>query len=170
MIVAETERLLISKFTIEDAPFYLELVNTPNWLKYIGDRNIKTLEDAEDRIKTTILTSYETLGYGAYKLQLKDDNLIIIGSCGLYKRAIFDYADIGFAMLPAYEGKGYGYESSVEMLRLAEHVFNQKKVGAITLPTNKPSIKLLEILGLKHQKTAVFFDDDEELMLFAKTF
>ena len=153
--------------TIEDAPFYMELVNTPSWIKYIGDRNIKTIEDAEDRIKTTILTSYEEHGYGVYKLQLKDSNLKTIGSCGLYKREQFEHADIGFAMLPGYSGKGYGYESSVEILKLAAHVFNQKKVLAITLPTNKPSIKLLEKLGLTNQKTAVFFEDDEELMLFA---
>ena len=170
MIVAETKRLIISKFTIEDAPFYLELVNTPNWIKYIGDREIYTIDAAKKRLEESVVKSYIDNDYGAYKLQLKDQDLTTIGSCGLYKRDFFDHADIGFAMLPQYENHGYGYESSVEILRLAENEFKQEKVLAITLPINKPSIKLLEKLGLVFEKKINPFDDDEELLLFAKTF
>jgi len=170
MIVAETKRLVISEFTINDASFYLDLVNTPNWIKYIGDRGIHSIEDAKKRIEESVLSSYVENEYGAYKLQLKDSNLKTIGSCGLYKRDYLDHADIGFAMIPEYENKGFGYESSIEILKLAENDFKQEKVFAITLPTNKPSIKLLEKLGLSYEKTIIPFDDDEELLLFAKTF
>ncbi len=170
MIVAETKRLVISEFTSNDAPFYLDLVNTPNWIKYIGDREIHAIEDAKKRIEESILTSYIENGFGAYKLQLRDANLKTIGSCGLYKRDHFDHADIGFAMLPEYENQGFGYESSIEILKLAEKDFKQEKVLAITLPTNIASIKLLEKLGLSFEKMVIPFDDDEELLLFAKTF
>jgi len=168
MIVARSERLVISKFDIEDAPFYLELVNTPNWIKYIGDRGIKNLEDARTKIQESIITSYDTNGYGAYKLQLLTENLKTIGSCGLYKRDYLDDPDIGFAMLPDYEGQGFGYESSFEILKLAKDKFSLKRIGAITLPENQASVGLLKKLGLNYEKTIVPFDDDEELWLFAK--
>ncbi|MBT8303909.1 MAG: GNAT family N-acetyltransferase [Bacteroidia bacterium] len=168
MVIAQTRRLVISKMSLDDAPFYLELVNSPKWLKYIGDRGIKTLEDSKKRIKDSVLTSYDTNGYGAYKLLLKTENNQLIGSCGLYKREYLDYPDIGFAMLPEYEGKGYGYESSLELLRIAKDEFNINRIGAITLPTNQSSIGLLKKLGLVYEKTVIPFDDGEELFLFAK--
>ena len=170
MIVAETERLLLSKFTLDDAPFFLELVNTPNWIKYIGERNIKTVEQAEDAIKKGHLKSYATHGFGFYTLQLKSEQNNTIGTCGLIKRDTLDHADIGFAMLPKYEGKGFGFESSMAVLKLAKEQFELKKVLAITLPTNQNSIKLIEKIGLSYEKRVKPFEDDEELLLFAKTF
>ena len=168
MNVAETQRLLISKFTLNDASFFLELVNTPNWLKYIGDRNTKTKQDAEKRIEEGHLSSYKEYGFGFYKLLLKDENRKPIGCCGLIKRDTLDHVDIGFAMLPEYEGKGYGYEASIEIMRLAKHKFILDKLVAITNPDNQNSIKLLEKLGFKFEKKVKPFDDDKELLLFAK--
>ncbi|MBQ0787367.1 MAG: GNAT family N-acetyltransferase, partial [Oceanihabitans sp.] len=89
--------------------------------------------------------------------------------CGLIKRDTLEHVDIGFAMLPENEGKGYGYESSVAVLKLAKEVFKLQTIVAITLPTNAPSIKLIEKLGLTYQKRVKPFDTDEELLLFAKT-
>lgn len=168
MIVAETNRLIISKFTIEDAPFFKELVNTPNWLKYIGDRNIKTIEDAKKRIEDGHLKSYETNGFGFYKLLLKEENNKSIGTCGLIKREALDDVDIGFAMLPMYEGRGFGYEASIAIMELAKNKFKLDKIVAITLANNPKSIKLLEKLGLRFEKTVKPFEDTEELLLFAK--
>ncbi|OUR93963.1 GNAT family N-acetyltransferase [Flavobacteriales bacterium 34_180_T64] len=170
MAIAETERLLISKFTLADAPFFLELVNTPNWIKYIGERNINTIAQAEDAIKKGHLKSYKTHGFGFYTLQLKSENNKTIGTCGLIKRETLEYADIGFAMLPNYEGKGFGYESSMAILKLANELFKLKKVLAITSPTNQNSIRLIEKIGLSYEKRVKPFEDDEELLLFAKTF
>ncbi len=168
MIIAETPRLVISKFEVSDAPFFLELVNTPTWLTYIGDRGIKTIEHAEERIKEGHLKSYENYGFGFYKVLLKEENLQPIGTAGLIKREALDDVDIGFALLPGYEGNGFGYESAAEILTLAEHAFKLQRVAAITLPTNESSIKLLKKLGLKYEKKVVLFEDDEELLLFAK--
>jgi len=165
-MIAETERLIISKFTIEDAPFFLELVNTPHWLKYIGDRNIKTVLQAEQRIISGHIKSYETHGFGFYKLNLKE-NTKPIGTCGFIKRDSLEHVDVGFAFLPEYEGKGYGFESSKAILKLAKERFKLETILAITLPANKPSINLLEKLGLSFQKMIKPFEDDEELMLFA---
>ncbi|WP_055443896.1 GNAT family N-acetyltransferase [Lacinutrix himadriensis] len=169
MIVAETERLTLSKFTLEDAPFFLELVNTPHWLKYIGDRNVKTIEDAQNRITESHIKSYNTQGFGFYVLRLKEGDNKPIGTCGLIKRDTLEDIEIGFAMLPENEGKGYGHESSLAVLKLAKESFKLKKVIAITLPTNTASIKLIEKLGLSYQKRVKPFEDDKELLLFAKT-
>lgn len=169
MIIAETKRLIISKMTIDDAPFYLELVNTPNWIKYIGDRGVKTIEDAKLKIEETIIKSYDEYGFGAYKLMLKEDYLRPIGSCGLYKRDYFDHPDIGFALLEAYEGKGYGFESSEAIIKLAKQTFQIKKLLAITIPTNISSIKLLKKLDLAYEKKVKPYEDEEELLLFVKS-
>lgn len=169
MTIAETSRLVISKITLNDSKFFLELVNTPNWLKYIGDRHIKTIEDAKKYLKNVTLKSYTDFGFGFYKLQLKEDTNKTIGICGLVKRDQLNDVEIGFALLPEYENKGFGYEASLTVLLLAKKTFNLKKITAITLPTNKSSIKLLEKLGLTFEKTVKPFDDGEELLLFAKT-
>jgi len=168
MQIAETNRLIISKLTIKDAPFFLKLVNSPNWVKYIGDRNLNTVKNAEDYLKNGSIKSYADFGFGFYKLQLKEDHLKPIGTTGLIKRKELDHVDIGFAMLPEYEGKGFGYESSIAILKIAKNQFNIDKILAITLPENISSIKLLEKLGLAFEKRVKPFDDGEELLLFAK--
>lgn len=169
MPIAETSRLIISKITLKDSKFFLELVNTPHWLKYIGDRHIKTIKDANNYLRNVTLKSYADFGFGFYKLQLKEDINKTIGICGLVKREQLNDVEIGFALLPEYENKGFGLEASIAILNLAKEIFNLKKITAITLPTNTNSIKLLEKLGLTIEKTVKPFDDGEELLLFAKT-
>jgi len=99
---------------------------------------------------------------------LKAEYKKTIGTVGLVKRKELEYVDIGFGFLPKYEGKGYGFESSVEIMRMAKQTFNLKKITAITNPTNKNSIKLLEKLGLTLEKRIKPFEDGKELLLFAK--
>jgi len=168
MIIAETERLLISKYTISDAPFFLQLTNSPNCLKYIGDKNLKTVADAVVYLQDKTIKSYTDFEFGFYKLTLKENNKPI-GTCGLAKREKLDDADIGFAFLPEYERKGFGFEASVEIMKLAKSKFNLKKIVAITNPDNQNSIKLLEKLGLTFEKKVNPFDEEKELLLFAKT-
>lgn len=168
MIVAETNRLLTTKFTENDATFFYKLANSPNWIRYIGDRGLKTVTDAQLYLKEDTLKSYTEFGFGFYKLQLKE-NGELIGTSGLVKRDWLEYVDIGFALLPEYEGKGFGFEASEEILKLAKNQFHLNKILAITLPTNKKSVKLIEKLGLVFEKRVKPFEDDEELLLFAKT-
>ncbi|TYA52396.1 GNAT family N-acetyltransferase [Formosa maritima] len=169
MKIAETTRLIISKITLDDAQFFLELVNTPNFKKYIGDRNLKTVTNTKTYLSNGTIKSYKDFGFGFYKLQLKEENNKSIGTCGLVKREQLEHVDIGFALLPDYEGRGFGFESSEAILKLAKNKFKLDKIFAITLPTNTNSIKLLEKLGLSFEKRTKPFEDDEELLLFAKT-
>jgi len=170
MPITTTQRLIISKVTLKDAPFFVELMNTPSWLKYIGDRNIKTVKDAENNLKNGILKSYQESGYGFYKVTQKSQPEKAIGIVGLVKRKELEHTDIGFGFLPEYEGKGFGYESSVAIMELAKNWFKLDKVLAITNPDNRSSIHLLEKLGLSFQKRIKPFDDNDELLLFAKSF
>ncbi|UEG53321.1 GNAT family N-acetyltransferase [Mucilaginibacter daejeonensis] len=163
--ILHTPRLTISKFTVADAPFILELVNTPTWIRFIGDRNIHTLTEAEAYVLNGPMASYEKHGFGLYRVALTITGQPI-GMCGILKRNTLDMPDIGYALLPAYEGKGYAYEAAWAVM---DHAFNElglPQVAAITDPSNQRSIALLEKLGMTYSK--MITSGDRELMLFIK--
>lgn len=161
----ETERLLLRKTTLDDASFIQELLNTPKWLAFIGDRNVHTIADAKAYIKSKIFSLYDKFGYGNYTVVRKLDGAKI-GNCGLYNREGIDGVDIGFAFLPEYEGKGYGFESAAKVKEIAVTHLGITTIYAITRIDNKGSQKLLEKLGLTYQKMIILPDNDEELMLY----
>ena len=138
MKTLHTERLTLRKAVITDAPFFFELFNSEGWLQYIGDRNIKTVKDAEQQILEKYLPSYEINGYGSYVVVVRDSQQTI-GACGLYKRDNLDHADIGFAFLPEAIGKGYGYESAQAVMDYAMGELEMTKILAFTVPENQPS-------------------------------
>lgn len=162
-----TERLNLRPLTVQDAEFIIELVNTPGWLRFIGDRKIYTRADAERYLQNGPLKSYAQHQYGLLLVELKE-NGTAIGMCGLIKRDWLRFADIGFAFLPAYEGKGYGLESSAAVLQDARERLSLSHVGGITVPENTASIKLLEKLGLAYEKTVQLPDDTESLLLYQR--
>lgn len=164
----ETERLYIKPTTENDARFIHELVNTPKWIKYIGDRGIKTVEDAKDYIKEKMIPQLERLGYSNYTLIRKEDNEKI-GTCGLYDREGLEGIDIGFAFLPKYEKKGFAFEASSKVRDIAFNEFDIKTISAITKKDNISSQKLLEKLGLKLTGTTKLQNDDEELLVYKIT-
>ena len=166
MVLLETERLIIQQFTLSDAPFILELLNTTSWIKYIGDRKIKTQEDAEKYLLNGPIKNQNSIPFGLSLVKTKNEN-VSIGMCGLVKRENLKDADIGFAFLPQYEGKGYAFESASAIITEAKKnpVFN--RIIAITVAYNHNSIKLLEKLGMTLEGNIYMKDDAEELMLFA---
>lgn len=173
-IILETERLTLREFTKGDAEFIYKLLNSEGWLKYIGTRNINTTADAEKYITEKLMPGYEKNGFGFYMTELKDnaglkDNTPI-GMCGLVKREALEDIDIGFALLPENEGKGYAYEAASATMDYAKNVLGLKKIAGITVAYNKPSIRLLEKIGLTFDKMINMPDDKEELMYFTKTF
>ncbi|MEZ5012728.1 MAG: GNAT family N-acetyltransferase [Chitinophagales bacterium] len=144
----ETERLLLRPFTQEDAAFVLELVNTEGWLKNIGDRGVHTLEDAEAYLQTRIISAYEKYGYGLNALIQKTDDTLI-GMVGLVNRDSLQHPDLGFAVLPAYMGKGYTTEIAQVVLEYADEVLDIAELSAITIPENMPSRRVLEKCGFQ---------------------
>jgi ribosomal-protein-alanine N-acetyltransferase len=161
----ETERLILKPTQVEDGAFILELLNTPKWIQFIGDRKVRTLEDAENYIKNRMLPQLERLGYGNFTVINKEDNTKM-GCCGLYDREGVDGVDIGFSFLPQFEGKGYAFEASNKVKNLAFNDFGIEEISAITVKDNSSSQKLLKKLGLTFEKFTRIPNDDEELMLF----
>ncbi|MFT5167511.1 MAG: ribosomal-protein-alanine N-acetyltransferase [Saprospiraceae bacterium] len=161
----ETERLILNPTSEEDAELILALFNTPKWLKYIGDRNVKTLESAKKHIEDKILPQQRRLGFSNYTLIRKEDNSKI-GTCGLYDREGMEGIDIGFAFLPEYEKKGYAFEAASKLVHVAFHELGIRELKAITLKENISSRKLLEKLGLQLIGTTQLPADKEELLLY----
>jgi RimJ/RimL family protein N-acetyltransferase len=163
--ILETPRLLLNEFTEDDASFIVELLNSPDWLQYIGDRNVRTTEDASRFINEKYIDSYKKNGFGLYAVVLKENN-ITIGMCGLIKRDSLEDIDIGFAFLPEYISKGYGFESAVEVLKYGKEILNLKRIVAITIKSNNKSVNLLKKIGMKFEKSFFMEGDSEELLLF----
>jgi [ribosomal protein S5]-alanine N-acetyltransferase len=165
-IIIETERLILRKFTIEDAPFILELLNTPSWLRFIGDRNVRNVEDAKQFLINRYIKGYETQGFGFYAV-IEKVTQESIGMCGLMKRDTLDDVDIGFAFMPNFVGKGYGFEAASATLKYANDELHLSKVIAIVNPENVASITLIKKIGLHFEKMIQMSDDDKALMLFS---
>ncbi|TDL65136.1 N-acetyltransferase [Rhodococcus qingshengii] len=166
MNVLETERLILRWLTTDDEAFILELLNEPSWIRYIGDKGVRTLEDAKNYILTGPLNMYSQLGFGLYLVERKQGRTPI-GICGLLKRDTLEYPDIGFAFLSKYQTQGYGFESALATLKYGHEQLHLKRILAITSMDNHGSSKLLEKIGMKFEGTIIFPNDTEELKLFA---
>lgn len=164
--ILETERIILRQFSLEDAPFILELVNDPSFIQNIGDRGVRTLDDARSYIQKGPVASYARNGFGLYLVALKDTGESI-GMCGLIKRDGLDDVDIGYAFLPRFWSKGYAIEAARAVKTYAKDQVGLKRIVAITDPANEGSIRVLEKLGLHFEKMIRLSADDIELKLFA---
>lgn len=162
----ESTRLLLRPTSMDDAAFVLQLFNSPKWLKYIGDRNIRSVTDASDYIRDRMLPQFEKLGYSSFTVQRKSD-LAKMGTCGLYDREGVDGIDIGFAFLPQYEGRGYAFEAAELLKEMAFSRFGLNEIKAITTRYNFASQKLLEKLGMSQSGTLTLPGDNEELLIYS---
>src|SRR5215211_8957085 len=115
MTVLETERLFLRQFTVDDAQFVLTLLNEPSFLRYIGDKKVRNIEDARQYVLNGPVASYERNGFGLYLVELKDSHTPI-GMCGLIKREELPDPDIGFAFLPEFCNKGFAFEAATAVL------------------------------------------------------
>jgi len=164
--ILETERLQLRELTLEDSSFLIELFNSPGWLKYIGDRNVRTEEEAKLYLKNGPIQSYSDYGYGLSLVERKED-ACALGLCGIINREGLDFPDIGFAFLPQFHNQGYAYEIASALMKYATEKLNIQTITAITVPENQSSIKLLEKIGLKFQKRFLYTDTNEELLLYS---
>jgi [ribosomal protein S5]-alanine N-acetyltransferase len=167
MPVLETERLALRRLTTDDAEFILELLNEPSFLRYIGDKGVRTHADACRYIETGPMASYERFGFGLYRVELKDGREPI-GMCGLLKRDTLPDADVGFAFLPRFWSQGYAFESASAVLAYARDTLGLRRVLAITSPDNVASINLLAKLGFRFERLSRLADDAPEIRVFSK--
>jgi RimJ/RimL family protein N-acetyltransferase len=165
MKILETERLALRQISETDAEFILNLLNQPSFIKYIGDRKVRTLEQAREYISCRFVVSYEQHGFGLWLVERKTDQTAV-GICGLVKRDTLPAPDIGFAFLPEFWSQGYAFESAKAVMDYAGEVLRIERILAITTKDNESSGRLLEKIGLKFERLSQF-SYEEELKLFS---
>lgn len=163
----KTARLVLRRLNDADALFIQQLLTDPDWLRHIGDRGVRDLDDARAYIRQGPQAMYEQFGHGLYRVALKENDTSI-GLCGLLRRPQLTEADLGFAFLPAWRGGGYAREAAEAVLAEAREVFGLRRVLAIVTPDNRPSIRLLERLGFVPADTVRLEDDPQLLKLYVR--
>ena len=164
LMLLRTTRLALHALALDDAPLILELVNSPLWLRFIGDRGVKNISDAIKYLENGPFKSYRQHGYGLSKVSLLHGEKPI-GLCGLLQRDYLDAPDIGFAFLEPYCGKGYGFEIASATIAYFRQKFPLPVIYAITMQDNDASVALLKKLGFFFHKELQ--RDGEKLLLFA---
>ena len=165
----ETERLSLRQLSLEDASFILTLLNEPSFLRYIGDKQVRNIEGAEQYLLNGPIASYQQNGFGLYLVALKDGGTSI-GMCGLIKRAELPDVDIGFAYLPDFWNQGYAFEAATAVMKYGHETLKLDRIVAITSPDNDASIKLLQRIGFTFESVISLGNDREQVKLFGKNF
>ena len=151
MDVIETERLVLRRQSDGDAPFILRLMNDPDWLQHIGDRGVRTTDEARDYIRDGAVAMYERHGFGLFLVETKEGRTPV-GICGLIRRDLLADADIGFALAPEHRGVGYAREAATATVTYARSNVGLDRLVAIVSPGNAASIRLLEELGFSYDR------------------
>lgn len=159
-----SSRLILREMIVTDAPFILELLNDGDFYRYIGDRGIRTLEQAQEYIQQGPAVSYARYGHGLYLVERKEDGASL-GICGLIKRDPLEQVDIGYAFLPQYRGQGYAIEAAQAVLVDGKSRLGIGQVVAIVTPGNERSIGLLAKLGLVRSRLVKLSEDADECLL-----
>lgn len=168
MIVLETARLVLRHLVLddEDAAFIHALVNDPDFLHFIGERGVRTLDDARRYITEGPQASHTRHGFGLCAVVHRELQQPI-GICGLLRRNTLPHPDLGFAFLAAHRGQGYGYEAAAAMLIHARDVLGLRSILAITAPDNEVSGRLLEKLGFRFERIVGLDASGGESRLYA---
>lgn len=161
----QTKRLSLRWLTLEDAPLMLAIWNDPDFIRNVGDRGVRTIEQTRDEMTEGALQLYRKHGYGPYRVSLRDED-VAIGVCGLFKRESLDDPDIGFGFLPEYCGQGFGWESASAVLEFARDTLRFSRLTAIVSPGNVASIALIKKLGMNFESSLRMPDEDHDVSLY----
>jgi len=161
----ETRRLRLRWLTLDDADLMLAIWNDPAFVRFVGDRGIRTLGEARDEMAAGALALYTSYGFGPYRMALKDDDTAI-GICGLFRRENLDDPDIGYGVLPEYCGKGYAYEAARAVMEHARADLDLPRLVAIISPDNEASIGLIRKLGLRFERMQRMQDEEDEVCIY----
>lgn len=164
----ETERLRLRRVTLDDAEFMLSIWNDPAFMQHVGDREIRSVAEAEVALKEGAFVLYEKYGYGPYCMSLKRDGSQV-GICGLFRRDNLEHPDIGFAVLPAFYRTGLTMEAAEAVVDHARNDLDIDYLTAIVSPKNSASIGLIEKLGLTFDRGITMPGEDNEISLYGMT-
>lgn len=165
-MILETERLRLRKLTLDDADFILRLLNEPSFIQNIGDRGVRTMEDARTYILQGPVATYEKFGFGIWLVEMKDSSAPV-GMCGLLKRDVLEDVDIGYAFLQEFWSRGYAIESASAVMSYAKEKLGLKRVVAVTNAENQSSIRLLGKIGFEYEKMVRLSEGAPEIKLFS---
>ena len=166
MNVIETERLNLREVTERDAPFILEILNDPDFMRFVADRGVRTLEDARRYVAERFVGSYRREGFGFWLVEPKDSGTPA-GICGLIRRDTLPGIDVGYAFLPPFRARGYASEAAGAVVRYARETLGLERLYAIVNPDNSASVRVLEKLGMRFERMVRLSDDEPEIKLFA---
>ena len=161
----KTERLHMRWLTEDDAPLMLAIWNDPDFIRHVGDRGIRSLEQARQAMRDGILKVYRDQSMGPYGLFLHGSDEAM-GICGLFKRENLDYPDIGYGLLPAFCSKGYALEAAIAVKEHAAGHMRLARLLAIVSPDHPRSIRLLEKLGMSAGQRLRMPGDEDEVVLY----
>jgi RimJ/RimL family protein N-acetyltransferase len=165
MTVVETARLALRRLTPDDAPFILRLLNEPSFIQNIGDRGVRTIDDARKYLVDGPMASYQLNGFGLYLVELRVTGTPV-GICGLLKRPHLENVDIGFSLVPEFWSQGYAFEAAEAIMQFARTSLGLERIVAITSLHNDRSGRLLSRLGFAFERNVRMAPDGEELKLF----
>jgi len=153
------------RLTLDDADLMLAVWNDPAFIRYVGDRGIRTLEHASTELENGAMRLYRDYGFGPFRVSLKYDDTAI-GVSGVFRRESLDDPDLGFAMLPGFCGQGYAYESACAVVDHARADLRLPRLSAIVSPENEASVRLIEKLGMQFERIVRMPGDDHDIHLY----
>jgi RimJ/RimL family protein N-acetyltransferase len=167
-VILQTERLALHAFTLDDAPFVLELLNDPDFLRYIGDKGARDVDGARAYLEAGPLAGYARHGFGLWRVERRADGLNL-GMCGLLKRDHLEHPDVGYAFLPVARGQGYALEAVAATVAYARAPLGLHEICAITTVDNQASIRVLERAGFSLARVMPANERDPELNLYTRS-
>lgn len=162
----ETDRLVLRRLDHQDAPFTLELLNDPSYIRNIGDRGVRDLEAARRYLEEGPMAMYRQHGFGLWRVERKSDG-VVLGMCGLLRRDILPDVDIGYAFLPAARGQGHAFEAAAATLRQAAARFGLTRLIGVVSEGNSASIRVLEKLGLRFERMHRMREGEPQVRLYS---
>lgn len=162
----ETPRLTLRRLQFDDAPFLVELLNEPSFIENIGDKGVRSVEDAHRYLREGPMAMYEKFGFGLWHAARKDG--VAVGMCGLLKRDNLPDADVGYAFLPAFWGQGLAYEATAATLRHGARKFGLTRVLGVVSEGNAGSIRVLEKLGMNFERMFSMHDAEPAARLYGR--
>lgn len=166
MNVIETGRLNLREMSEADAAFVLELLNDPGFIRFVGDRGVRTLAEAARYIDERFAEGYRQHGFGLWLVETKDEK-VPVGICGLLKRKELNVVEVGYALLPPFRARGYAFEAAAACTNYARDVLGLPRLYAITNADNTVSMRVLEKLGFRFERAVRLAPEEPEVNLFA---
>jgi ribosomal-protein-alanine N-acetyltransferase len=164
----QTPRLTLRRFTLDDAPFALRLVNEPSFIRNIGDKGVRSLDDARRYLGEGPIAMYQRHGFGLWHAALTDGGAPV-GMCGLLKRDNLPAINLGYAYLPEYWGQGLAGEAAAAVLLHAARKFGLRRVIGVVSEGNLPSVRVLEKAGLRFERMFPMHPGEPEVRLYGRT-